>query len=162
MRGRRSQVRCRGGAMLKSMDRYSLVWQSSLTHKQKVHRYFSLVVAKVVWCVHQLTLLPADFAYLEYVHARCLRRILRTRAAFWSCISNADISREAAAPTMTSLIRKRQFIVLGKHLRKNRRPLRPPRLLRAWIGSQTKITLWHPPPRRAPQDGLGRDFTAHL
>ena len=103
------------------MKRYSLFWQSSLTRKQKVDRYFSLVVANAVWGVHQLTLLPADFAYLlvvEYVHARCLRRILRKRAAFVSRISHADIRREAKAPTMTSLIRKRQFIVLGKLFRK--------------------------------------------
>ena len=94
--------------------RYRLVWQSTLTRKQKVDRYLSLVVAKAVWCVHQLTLLPADFAYLEYVHARCLRRILNRKAAFISRISNSDIRRAAAAPTMTSLIRQRQFIRLGK------------------------------------------------
>ena len=113
-----AQVRRKGRDMLQAMNRYRLVWQSTLTRKQKVDRYFSLVVAKAVWGVHQLTLLPADFGYLEYLHARCLRRILRRKAAFVSRVSHADIRRDAAAPTMTSLIRQRQFIRLGKLLRK--------------------------------------------
>ena len=105
--------------MLKDMDKYRLVWQSSLTRKQKVDRYYSLVVARALWRVHLLTLLPADFAYLEYVHVRCLRQMLNRRSAYWSRISNEDIRRQAAAPNFTSQIRLRQLIYFGKLLRRD-------------------------------------------
>ena len=60
-----AQVRRKGRDMLQAMNRYRLVWQSNLTRKQKVDRYFSLVVAEAVWGVHQLTLLPADFGFVR-------------------------------------------------------------------------------------------------
>ena len=109
-----AQARRRGGAMLKDMNPYRLVWKSTFTRKQKVDRYYSLVVARALWGIHLITLLPPNLAYLEYVHERCLGRILNRKSAYWSRISNAEICRLAAAPTLTSSIRFCQVIFLGK------------------------------------------------
>ena len=58
-----AQADRRGGAMLKDMNQYRLVWKSTLTRKQKVDRYYSLVVARALWGIHLLRLLPPDLAY---------------------------------------------------------------------------------------------------
>ena len=58
------------------MEQYSAVWQSDLPLKTKLERYDSLVVTKNIWGLHVLPFLPTGFACLEYVHVRCLRRIL--------------------------------------------------------------------------------------
>ena len=113
-----AQVRQRGGSMLSTMNQYKLVWRSTLSLKQKVDRYFSLVVAKGIWGLHLLTLLPADFSYLEYIHARCLRRILGIRAAYYSRVSNDAVRRRANAPRLEATIRRRQLLFLGSTLRR--------------------------------------------
>ena len=105
--------------MLKDMNPYRLVWKSTFTRKQKVDRYYSLVVARALWGIHLITLLPPNLAYLEYVHERCLGRILNRKSAYWSRISNEVIRRLAAAATLTSSVRFRQLIYLGKLLRKD-------------------------------------------
>ena len=112
-----AQVRQRGGTMLTTMNQYKLGWRSTLSLKQRVDRYFSLV-AKGIWGLHLLTLLPADFSSLEYIHARCLRRILGIRAAYYSRVSNDAVRRRANAPRLEATIRRRQLIFLGSTLRR--------------------------------------------
>ena len=112
-------VRSRGNALLTSMRQYQLVWQSDLPVKKKIERYFSLVVSKAIWGLHLLAVLPADFRHLEYLHSRCLRRILGKKAAYISRISNAAILRLAKAETLESQIRRKQLKLLGHVLRKD-------------------------------------------
>ena len=64
-------------------------------------------------------MLPADFRHLEYLHTRCLRRILGKKAAYISRLSNAAILRLARAETLASQIRRKQLKLLGHVLRKD-------------------------------------------
>ena len=86
----RDTLRKRGSAMLSAMEQYKIVWQSDLPQKTKLDRYDSLVVSKGIWGLHVLSALATDFAYLEYIHVRCLRRILliyrRLLLTGWRCL----------------------------------------------------------------------------
>ena len=78
---------------------------------------YSLVASNVIWGLHLLPLLPADFRYLEFIHARCLRRILGKKSAYFSHISHKDIRDLANTCTMESIIRRKQLTHLGEILR---------------------------------------------
>ena len=92
----RDTVRKRGNAMLGAMEQYTIVWQSDLPQKTKLERYESLVVSKGIWGLHVLSALPTDFGYLEYIHVRCLRRILGIPAPYISRVSNAAMRDRVA------------------------------------------------------------------
>ena len=70
-----------------------------------------------IWGLHLLTMLPADFSYVEYIHARRLRRILGTAAAYYSRVSTDAIRRQANALCLEATIRRRQLLFLGFTLR---------------------------------------------
>ena len=80
----RDILRKRGKAMLGAMEKYKAVWASDLTLKTKLERFESLVVNKGIWGLHVLAVLDLDFSNLEYIYARCLRRILNIPAAYIS------------------------------------------------------------------------------
>ena len=73
------------------------MWASDLTLKTKLERFEALAVNKAIWGLHVLAVLTLDFSYLEYIYARCLRRILNTLAAFINHISNAEVRVRAKA-----------------------------------------------------------------
>ena len=60
-----------------------------------------------------------DLRKLDYIHVRCLRRILKIPAAFFSHISNEEILRRARAPSFSALVRRQQFKLLGHVLRRD-------------------------------------------
>ena len=120
-------IRARARTMLSRMHQFKLVWRSGLTIKQKVERYFSLVVSKGVWGLHLLALKKSDFKHLDYIHVRCLRRILGIKAAFYSRISNAEVLRRAGAECLEAYIRRKQLALLGHLLRRD--PDHPDRLV---------------------------------
>ena len=114
----RDTLRKRGRAMLGAMEQYSAVWQSDLPQKTKLERYDSLVVSKGIWGLHVLSVLPTDFAYLEYIHGRCLRRILGIKAAFISRISHAAVRDRAHVDPLQCRVRRNQMKLLGHILRR--------------------------------------------
>ena len=119
----RDTLRKRGGAMIGAMKRFAIVWQSDLPPKTKLECYDSLVVSKGIWGLHVLATLPNDYAYLEYVHARCLRRILGIPAAYISRVSNAAVRDIAKVEPLQCRVRRNQMKLLGHILR---RPYNPP------------------------------------
>ena len=104
--------------MLSRMNQFRRVWRSNLSLKKKVDRYYALIVSKGVWGLHLLALKPADFAHLEYIHARCLRRILGLKAAFINHISNGDVLRKARTQGLEACIGRKQLALLGHILRR--------------------------------------------
>ena len=95
--------------------------------KTKLERYDSLVVSKGIWGLHVLSALPTDSAYLEYIHVRCLRRILGISATYISKVSNAAVRKQAAtvmtekSPIPEPLqcrVRRNQMKLLGHILRR--------------------------------------------
>ena len=72
----------RGRSMLSRMNQYKAIWQSELPARDKLRKYESLVINKGTWGLHLLALKPSDFAHLEYIHTRCIRRILKIKAAY--------------------------------------------------------------------------------
>ena len=111
-------IAARGRTMLSRMNQFRRVWRSNLSLKKKVERYYALVVSKGVWGLHLLALKPADFAHLEYIHARCLRRILGLKAAFINHISNKDVLSRARTHVLEACIRRKQLALLGHILRR--------------------------------------------
>ena len=123
----RDTVRKRGSAMLGAMEQYKMVWQSDLPQKTKLERYESLVVSKGILGLHVLSALPTDFAYLEYIHVRCLRRILGIPAPYISRVSNAAVrdrvatvmnKRSALHEPLQCRVRRNQMKLLGHILRR--------------------------------------------
>ena len=100
------------------MNKFKIIWTSDLTRKQKIEKYFALIVSKGVWGLHLLALKPSDFAHMECIHTRCIRRILGIRAAYYSCISNAEVLRQAQVEGMQAFIRRKQLSLLGHILRR--------------------------------------------
>ena len=111
-------VRMRGRSMLSRMNQHKAIWQSELPARDKLRKYESLVINKGTWGLHLLALKPSDFAHLEYIHTRCIRRILKIKAAYWSRVSNAEVLRRAKFPCLTRFIRRKQFALLGHILRR--------------------------------------------
>ena len=114
----KSVVSKRGRTMLGRMNQYKIVWQSNLSIKKKVEKYTALVVNKGIWGLHLLPLTRSDVAHLEYIHARCLRRILKIKAAWWSRISNSEVLRKAKCAPILHHIRRKQLALLGHILRR--------------------------------------------
>ena len=117
-------LRRRGWAMIGAMEKYKLVWTSDLPQQRKLERFDSLVVNKGIWGLHLLSAI--DFSFLEYIYARCLRRILKIPAAFISRISHATVRSTAKVEPLQCKVRRRQMKLLGHILR--RPPDHPDRL----------------------------------
>ena len=77
--------------------------------------------------MHLLALKNSDFKHLDYIHVRCLRRILGITVAFYSRISNAEVLRRAGAECLEAYIRRKQLALLGHLLRRD--PDHPDRLV---------------------------------
>jgi len=107
----------RCGAMQAAMNQYRLVWQSNLPKKKKIQKYRMLVVNKGLWGLHMLTLHESDLRRLDYNHVRCLRRILKLKAAYVSRISNQEVLRRAGLPPFRVWVRENQYRLLGHILR---------------------------------------------
>ena len=102
--------------MFFTAKQFKLIWKSKLSQKKKLEKFQSLVVSKT-WGVHLLALGVDDFRKLDSVYTRCVRRILGIKAAYISRISNEDVMKKAAIPTLYSIIRQKQFALFGHVLR---------------------------------------------
>lgn len=52
-------------------------------------------------------------AYLDYMHVRCFRRTLGTKAVFYRRICNADVLRRAGAECLEAYLLRKQLALLG-------------------------------------------------
>ena len=125
-------VRQRGGQATAALRQFAPIWNSTLPTRTKIARAYALIISKFLWGIHLLALLDTDFAYLDYVGARILRRILGLTAAYQSRISHADVFARAQriwppADPPSRMIKRKQFALLGHILRKP--PRHPDRLL---------------------------------
>ena len=57
-------------------------------------------------------------AYLEYIHFRCLRRILGIKAALYRIVSDAEVLRRAGAECLEAYIHGKQLVLLSYILRR--------------------------------------------
>ena len=99
------------------MNRNRLVWQSRLLRKKKIEKYRALVLSKFLWGLHLLALTESELRRLDYHHVRSLRRIMKISATMYSRVSNSEVLRRAGLPALHSLIREKQFQMLGAILR---------------------------------------------
>ena len=114
----RDILRKRGKAMLGAMEKYKAVWASDLTLKTKLELFESLVVNKGIWGLHVLAVLDLDFSNLEYIYARCLKRILNIPAAYISRTSHAAVRVKAKVEPLQCKVRRNQLKLLGHILRR--------------------------------------------
>ena len=82
-----------------------------------MERYRALVLSKALWGLHLLALTETELKRLEYHHVRSLRRILKIKATMFSRVSNVEVLRRAGMPTIHTLIREKQYTLLGSILR---------------------------------------------
>ena len=112
-----ASLKARLDTMRKTMHRFKFIWQSNISKKKKLDKYHSLVSSKGFWGLHLLALGKEDFAKVERQHIRCLRRILKIPAAFVSRINNETVLKRAGLPSAKSIIRQKQYQLLGHILR---------------------------------------------
>ena len=119
------------------------------------------MVSKGIWGLHVLSALPTDFAYLEYVHTRCLRRILSIPAAYISRVSNATVRDRVALvlPAESKMSEPLQCRVRRNQMKLLRHILRRP------YDHPDRLCIFEPTddldPRKAPDTArrLGRPRT---
>ena len=109
----------KASGMLQRMNQYKYIWQSNIPIKNKIQKYYSLIVSKAIWGLHLLALSPRALAHLEYIHVRCMRRILRIPASFISNVSNEEVLRRAKARPLRVDINLKQCSKLGHILRRD-------------------------------------------
>ena len=117
--GASSIAQRRGRRMLTVMPQYKEIWNSRLELREKVNRYYALVLSAGSWGLHLVGLSAIDFKHLEYIHARCVQRIFRVKAAYISRISNREVLRRAGTTNFGAVVRKQQMKLLGHILRKD-------------------------------------------
>ena len=117
--GASSIAQRRGRRMLTVMPQYKEIWNSRLELREKVNRYYALVLSAGSWGLHLVGLSAIDFKHLEYIHARCVQRIFRVKAAYISGISNREVLRRAGTSNFGAVVRKQQMKLLGHILRKD-------------------------------------------
>ncbi len=110
-------IRSRSTLLLRTMNQYRVFWRAHLPLGRLVQKYYQLVVNKATSGIHLLTIKDSEFAHLEYMHARCLRRILGIAPAYYSKISHQKVRERAKAKSIRYHIRKKQYALLGHIIR---------------------------------------------
>ena len=93
------------------------VWrQTSLSVQRKFKLFESLVLSKLLYGVASAWLLKADLRRLDGFHARCLRKLLKVKAAFISRISNERVRQMAGVQPLSSRVDGQQQKLLQQVL----------------------------------------------
>ena len=104
--------------MLVGMNQYKLIWQSTLSTKQKITKYNSLVWGKGKWSLHLHVLTRANQVLIDGAQARHIRRITGTPAAFISRVSHKKVRKKVKLQRASTSVFKAQLQWLGHILRK--------------------------------------------
>ena len=94
---------------------------------EKLQKFDSLVLARLAYGLCTQWLVTSQRRRLDGFVARCLRRLLRIPAAFYSRVSNASVHAQADVPRFSDTLLKQQLLFFGKvalapsgsHLRMN-------------------------------------------
>ena len=110
-----SELSRRIGAASADFRQLCAAWNhSSLSRKQKLDFFNALIVSKLTYGMSVTWLLAAQRRRLDGFYARCLRKILRIPAAFYSRVSNNAVFSRANVEPLTARIMRRQLIFLGR------------------------------------------------
>ena len=103
----------------------------------------ALIVSRLTYGLASLWLLSSQRRRLDGFYVRCLRRILRIPAAYYSRVSNVEVLRRANAMPITNLLMRRQMELFGKAaLTEDESPMRLNTFQKAsatpMVGSETR------------------------
>ena len=91
------------------------VWShASLSRRDKVHYFETLVLSRLAYGLSTQWLLASQRRRLDGFAARCLRRVLGIAPAFLSRISNATVFARAGILSFSSQLLKQQLHLFGK------------------------------------------------
>ena len=99
-------------------DAIAKTWtHSSLTWRQKLRIFSSLVESKLLYAMASLILTTAQQRKINGFQNRCLRKIVGVPPAYISRVSNATVLIKARHRAATDLLLKRRLQLFGKILR---------------------------------------------
>jgi len=107
-------------SMHKAMNQYKLVWQSSITLREKTTKMNALVWNRGRWSLHLFPLSKTNRRLIDAAQARFLRRLTKIPAAFISRVSHAQVRRRCETLRFSTFIFRAQLRWLGHILRKPR------------------------------------------
>ena len=116
-----SIFRERISVMHRAMHQYALVWQSSISLREKVQKLNALIWNKGRWSLHLFPLSLTNRRLVDAAQARFLRRLTKIPAAYYSRVSHARVrQRYFSKPRFSTFIFRAQLRWLGHILRKPR------------------------------------------
>jgi len=108
------------GAARAEFKTLARVWShSSLARRKKLQIFDACVLSKLLYCMHTTWLQKAELAKLDAFQAKCLRKIMGIQHSFYSRVSNEAVLEEAGAHRISTLLLKRQLVLLGQIARKH-------------------------------------------
>ena len=87
---------------------------STLNATRKLRIFDACVLSKLTYGLHVTWLNQAERRRLDGFHCRCLRRIMKIPAAFYSRVSNSDVFQRAGARPATTILLEHQLLFLHK------------------------------------------------
>ena len=142
--------------MHRAMNQYALVWQSSISLREKVQKMNALIWNKGRWSLHLFPLSQTNRRLVDAAQARFLRRLTKIPAAFYSHVSHAQVRKRCfSTPRFSIFIFRAQLRWLGHILRK---PRSDP-LHRILFEPRTNFAPVNPPspfPNRPAKKKVGR------
>ena len=90
------------------------VWSHiSLGKREQYRIYEAVVLSRLMYGLQVLWLGQAARRKLDGFHARCVRKIVKIRHAFYSRISNAEVLAMVDAPRLSAILLERQLGYFG-------------------------------------------------
>jgi hypothetical protein len=90
---------------------------AAISQRRRLELLQALVVSKLQYGLSTIWLAKAQRRRLDGFYARCLRRVLRIPAAFYSRVSNKTVFERAGVLPITEQLLHRQLVLLGKAAR---------------------------------------------
>ena len=120
---------------------FCVLWKhSGVSLKEKINFFQTLVISKLQYGLSTITLVKAQRRRLDGFYVRCLRKILRIPAAYYSRISNQTVLEKAGQAPFTEQLLYRQFVLLGKIARS---PLNSPLRRDTFVGASVSPMIGH-------------------
>ena len=108
-------IKRRLGIARKDFEVLQSIWRhTSLTKAWKLRIFEACIISKLVYGLVTAVLNQNERRRLDGFQARCIRRILKVPAAYYSRISNVRVLKMVARRPLSEQIMKQQMILMGK------------------------------------------------
>ena len=114
-----SELARRIGAATADFKSLCKVWgHSSITRKRKIQIFNACVVGRLLYCLHVAWLSIGELRRLDAFQAKCLRKITGIPHSYQSRVTNIEVRQTAGCSPLSSTLKERQLLLMGKIARK--------------------------------------------